>query len=69
MLHRIVTGGGSEMITYEVTCFCCRKKFLVQEGTKEYQLYKRNRNGKYACEACNNKIYLEARKILFSKLF
>jgi hypothetical protein len=56
------------MITYDVQCFCCKQTFQVVEGTRKYQLFKRNMKGKFSCEPCDNKIYLEARKSLISKL-
>ena len=56
------------MITYDVQCFCCKMTFQVVEGTKKYQYYKRNMNGKFSCDACDNKVFLEARKNLIGKL-
>ncbi|MGN7476227.1 hypothetical protein ACTHOQ_00115 [Solibacillus silvestris] len=56
------------MITYETTCFCCKKPFLLKEGTKKYQKFKRNMRGKFSCDACDDKIYMEARKHLLGKL-
>ena len=56
------------MITYEVICFCCKQSFHVVEGTKKYQYYKRNMTGKFSCDACEDKIYVEARRNIISKL-
>ena len=56
------------MITYEVICFCCKQSFHVVEGTKKYQYYKRNMTGKFSCADCEDKIYVEARRNLISKL-
>lgn len=48
--------------------FVVEKNFKMIEGTRKYNLYKRNMKGRFACEDCDNKIYLEARKYLISKL-
>ena len=56
------------MIYYEATCFCCKKQFKMMEGTRKYQLFKQNMKGKFSCENCDHKIYLEARKNLIAKL-
>lgn len=56
------------MIMYDVRCFCCKKTFQVVEGSKKYQHFKRNMKGKFSCDACEDKIYLEARGNLFGKL-
>lgn len=56
------------MFRYETICYCCKKTFFVLEGTKKYRLYKQNRNGKFSCEHCDDKIYVEARKQFLSKL-
>jgi hypothetical protein len=56
------------MIRYDVHCFCCKQTFQVVEGTQKYQYFKRNRNGKFACPSCEDKVYSEARANLFSKL-
>ncbi|MGE7925931.1 hypothetical protein ACQKND_22490 [Viridibacillus arvi] len=56
------------MIYYKTVCTCCRETFKIIEGTKKYEFYKRNMKGKFVCETCGNKIYLEARKSLISKL-
>lgn len=56
------------MITYEALCFCCKKPFLLVEGTTKYQKYKRNMRGKFSCDSCDDKIHMEARKHMMSKL-
>lgn len=56
------------MIYYETVCFSCKKTFKIVEGTKKYKFYKENMNGKFSCDKCEEKIYQEARKNLFSKL-
>lgn len=56
------------MITYKIICFCCKNPFFVEEGSRKYQLYKKNMKGKFACENCDHKVYLEARKGLMGKL-
>lgn len=56
------------MITYDVNCFCCKKTFQVLEGTRKYQMYKRNMKGRFACDICEGQISLEARANLFGKL-
>ena len=56
------------MITYEAVCFCCKQPFLLVEGTTKYQKYKRNMRGKFSCDSCDDKIHMEARKHMMSKL-
>lgn len=56
------------MIKYKIICFCCKNPFFVEEGSRKYQLYKKNMKGKFACENCDHKVYLEARKGLMGKL-
>ena len=56
------------MIKYRIHCFCCKRWFEVEEGTQKYKRYKENMNGKFACQTCEDKIYLEARANLFGKL-
>ncbi|GLC89290.1 hypothetical protein LYSBPC_24170 [Lysinibacillus piscis] len=56
------------MYYYLAKCFCCKQEFKILEGTLKFQEYKRNRDGKYSCDDCNQKIEMEARKALFQKL-
>ncbi|MBJ8030489.1 DUF2197 domain-containing protein [Bacillus cereus group sp. N21] len=53
------------MIFYEVICFCCKNVFRVYEGTRKYNQFKKNQEGKYCCDECSHKIQLEAIKHLF----
>ncbi|MEF3306202.1 DUF2197 domain-containing protein [Paenibacillus sp. GYB003] len=48
------------VFSLEIKCYSCKKVFRVDEGTEEYKQYKKNRNGLYCCEECNEKIRLEA---------
>lgn len=56
------------MIRYETICYCCKRTFFVEEGTKKYRLFKQNMRGYHSCETCDAKVYQEARVQLFSKL-
>ena len=56
------------MIFYESVCMCCKKNFKIIEGSLKYQKYKKNMNGRFSCEDCDQKIYLEARKYMFAKI-
>ena len=38
------------------------------EGSLKYQKYKKNMGGRFSCEDCDQKIYLEARKYMFAKI-
>ncbi len=55
------------MIYYESVCVCCKKTFKIVEGTKKYKFYKRNMNGAFFCDSCEEKIYSQARNSLFAK--
>ncbi|MFL0582053.1 DUF2197 domain-containing protein [Solibacillus silvestris] len=56
------------MITYETICYCCKKPFLLIEGTVKYRNYKRNMQGKFSCDSCDNKIFSEARSHFLRKI-
>jgi len=56
------------LISYELQCIFCKQPFHVIEGTRKYNLYKRNMNGRFSCEDCDRKIEHEARKSLLRKL-
>lgn len=43
------------------TCYSCKNAFCAYEGTKAYDLVKRNSNGMHLCEDCKSMIELEAR--------
>lgn len=55
------------MIYYEADCMYCKKPFKLLEGTRKYQQYKQNRNGKFACDDCERRIEADARKYLFDR--
>lgn len=55
------------MIYYETICRYCKRPFKLIEGTRKYQEYKRNRNGKFACDDCERRIGGDARKYLFNR--
>lgn len=55
------------MIYYEATCMYCKRPFKLLEGTRKYQEYKQNRNGKFACDDCERRIEADARKYLFDR--
>jgi uncharacterized protein YlaI len=56
------------MIFYESICICCKKNFKILEGTLKYQKYKTNMQGRFTCENCDHKIYMEARKYMMGKI-
>ncbi len=56
------------MYHYVSNCICCKKDFKILEGSRKYQLYKQNMNGKFTCDDCSHKVELDARKALFGKL-
>lgn len=56
-----------DLIYYEAVCRYCKRPFKIVEGTVKYQQYKRNRNGKFACDTCERRVAADARKYLFNR--
>ncbi|RST60572.1 DUF2197 domain-containing protein [Siminovitchia terrae] len=53
------------MVSYEVICYNCKKKFRVFPGSTRYKQFKKNRNSIFCCEDCSHNIRLEAIKNFF----
>lgn len=61
------TKGDKSMISYTTTCIICKEKFELIEGTKKYREYKVNRDKKFWCDSCEEKIISQARKGFISR--
>lgn len=51
------------MISYDVTCFICRKIYQVTEYMPDYQRVKRNYKGKHCCTPCKEAIERDAKTV------
>ena len=63
----IMVEGVIHMIYYEIECRYCKKCFKLLEGTKKYDVYKKNRQLKQSCDDCDRKIEADSRKYLFNR--